>query len=92
MAKTKKDITREGRREEMIKYLQERGKAQYVFDLIKKLEDPTIELDALMIQRYRAALDTRVKLFAKYLPDMKQIEMTAEVNVSSADSWAEDDS
>lgn len=91
MAKTKKDITREGRREEMIKYLKERGKTQYVFDLIEKLEDHSQELDPLMIQRYRAALDTRVKLLGKYLPDMRAIEMTAEVAISSADDWSNDD-
>lgn len=91
MGKTKKDITREGRREEMIRYLKERGKTQYVFDLIDKLEDESLDMDALTIQRLRAALDTRVKLLGKYLPDMKAVEMQATVAISSADSWAEDD-
>lgn len=91
MGKNIKSATREVRREELIRFLQERGKLQYVFDIIKKLEDETVELDALQIQRLRAAMDTRVRLLGKYLPDMKAIEMTAEVAVSSADDWSDAD-
>jgi len=92
MGKTIKQSAREIRREELIVFLKERGKLSYVFDIINKLEDPQYEMDALQIQRLRAALDTRVKLLAKYLPDMKAIEMQATVAISSADSWADDDS
>ena len=91
MAKTVKQSAREARREELIKFLQERGKLEYVFDIIEKLESPTVELDPLQIQRLRAAMDARVNLLKKYLPDMKQVEMTAEVSVSSADGWATDE-
>lgn len=90
MGKTVKQTAREIRREELITFLKERGKLDYVFDIIVKLEDPTIELDALQIQRLRAALDTRVKLLGKYLPDVKAIEMQANVAISSADSWSDD--
>jgi len=91
MGKTVKQTAREVRREELIIFLKERGKLNYVFDIITKLEDPTYEMDALQIQRLRAALDTRVKLLGKYLPDMKAVEMQATVAISSADDWAKDD-
>ena len=84
-----KSKERDTRRSELIKYLKERGKLQYVFDIITKLEDENIELDAAQVQRLRAAMDARIGLLKKYLPDMKALEVTAEVSVSSADDWAE---
>jgi len=85
-----KSRARSVRREELIKYMQERGRAQYVFDIIEKLEDDNIELDALQIQRLRAAMDARINLLKKYLPDMKSIEVDMNARItSSADDWAE---
>ena len=85
-----KSKERETRREELILYLQERGKVQYVFDIIQKLEDESLELDALQIQRLRAAMDARINLMKKYLPDLKAMEIDMHATVSSsADDWAE---
>lgn len=86
-----KSKERETRREELVRFLQERGKLQYVFDIIEKLEDGKQELDALQIQRLRAAMDARINLLKKYLPDLKSVEMEAKIAVSSADNWADED-
>lgn len=85
-----KSKERETRREELIKFLQERGKLQYVFDIIQKLEDESVELDALQFQRLRAAMDARINLLKKYLPDTKSMEIGMNARISSsADDWAE---
>ncbi len=79
---TRANKNREIKREELRRYLQERGKVQYIFDNIEKIEDlsgkkskENIDLDANAISRLRLATDTRVKLLSKYLPDLKQVEI-----------------
>lgn len=50
------------------------GHVQHVIDIAEKLQDLAEELDALKIQRLRAAAEIKLKLIAKYLPDLKSIE------------------
>ena len=66
---------REIKREELKRYLQERGKLQYVFDNLEKLENLKTQMDNVEVSRIKAATDTRVKLLNKYLPDLKQVEI-----------------
>lgn len=91
MGKTVKQSAREVRREELRVYLSENNRVRQILDTVEKLEDLTSELDALSIQRLRAATDARLSLLKKYLPDVKQQEIEMTATVSSADSWAEDD-
>ncbi len=92
MGKTVKQTAREVRREELRVYLSENNRVRQILDTVEKLEDPTVKLDPLMIQRLRAATDTRMGLLKKYLPDVKQQEIEMKAQISTADSWAEDDS
>ena len=91
MGKTIKQTAREVRREELRVYLSENNRVRQILDTVEKLEDPTVELDPLMIQRLRAATDTRMGLLKKYLPDVKQQEIEMTAQISSADDWAKDD-
>lgn len=60
--------------------LEAQGHLQYAVEIIEKLEDAGTKLDSSMIQRYKAALEARFKLIGKYLPDMRSIEHTGEIN------------
>ncbi len=92
MGKTVKQTAREVRREELRAYLAENNKVRQIIDTITKLEQLSNPLEPLEIQRLGKAAELRMNLLKKYLPDIKQQEITAEVTTSSADSWADDDS
>lgn len=66
---------REIRREEIKRYLSERGKVDYIFENVDKLEDLTCEMEQAEISRISKAIDTRLKLLNKYLPDEKSVEL-----------------
>ena len=66
---------REINREELKRYLAERGKLSYIFDNLEKLEDETLELDGVMVSRLNSANSTRLALLKKYLPDEKSVEI-----------------
>ncbi|AUR93043.1 coil containing protein, partial [Vibrio phage 1.182.O._10N.286.46.E1] len=89
--KTVKQSAREVRREELRAYLSANNKVRQILDTVEKLEDLRTELESLEVQRLGKAAELRMSLLKKYLPDIKQQEITAEVKQSSADNWAEDD-
>ena len=66
---------REINREELKRYLSERGKLSYIFDNLDKLEDETLELNNVMVSRLTSATSTRLALLKKYLPDEKSVEL-----------------
>lgn len=69
------DTARAINKEELRRYLSERGSVQHVIDLVEQIEDDNNDLDPLMIQRKKIAIDTRLKLLNKYLPDEKSVEV-----------------
>ena len=71
----RKVASREINREELRRYLSERGKLSYVFDNIEKLEDLTVELDSVSVGRLSTAINSRLALLKKYLPDEKSVEI-----------------
>ena len=78
MGVNKKSIARNVRREELQRFISERGKVDYIFDLLDKLEDESTPMEGIDLQRVSKAIDTRLALLKKYLPDMKAIEHTGE--------------
>ena len=62
-------------KEELRRYLSERGKLSYIFDNLEKLEDQTIEMDSVDVARINSANSTRLALLRKYLPDEKSVEI-----------------
>tara|TARA_B100000809_G_scaffold217086_1_gene223084 strand:+ start:620 stop:970 length:351 start_codon:yes stop_codon:yes gene_type:complete len=66
---------REINREELKRYLAERGKLSYIFDNLEKLEDVTLEMDSVTVARLNSANSTRLSLLKKYLPDEKSVEL-----------------
>ena len=71
----RKVTSREINREELRRYLSERGKLSHIFDNLEKLEDQTIEMDSVAVSRINSANSTRLALLKKYLPDEKSIEI-----------------
>ncbi len=69
--KTQRDINKE----ELKRYLSERGKLHYIFDNLEKLEDLTVEMDSVTVARLNSANSTRLSLLKKYLPDEKSVEI-----------------
>jgi len=64
-------------RDELKSFLMKKGKLEYVFETIELLEDlkGNPEMEAIDVQRLSKALDTRVKLLAKFMPDEKSVEV-----------------
>ena len=71
----RKVTSREINREELRRYLSERGKLSHIFDNLEKLEDQTIEMDSVAVARINSANSTRLALLKKYLPDEKSVEI-----------------
>ena len=64
------------RQEALREQLSQQGHEQYISEIISNLSDPEMEYDSLWVQRLKAAADLRLKLMAKYLPDLKTTEIT----------------
>lgn len=83
----RKVASREINREELKRYLAERGKLSYIFDNLEKLENQTVEMDSVMVSRLNASNSTRLALLKKYLPDEKSVELkNAEGETFKSDS------
>lgn len=78
MGATKKSKEREVRRDELRRYISEQGKVHYIFETIGKLEDLSNPLEPVEVQRLGKAIDSRLKLLNKYLPDIKAVEVSGE--------------
>ena len=76
VAKTKAQLNRQVRQEALREQLSQQGHEQYISEIISNLSDPELEYDSLWVQRLKAAADLRLKLMAKYIPDLKSQELT----------------
>jgi len=66
------------RQDALREQLSAQGHVQHVLDLSNQLADLDTELDANKVVRIKAAADIKLKLIAKYLPDLKSTEFTGE--------------
>ena len=73
---TRATQNRKVRQEALRDQLSVQGHVQHVIDIAEKLSDLDEILDALEIQRLRAAAEIKSKLINKYLPDLKSTELT----------------
>ncbi len=69
---------REINREELKLFLSERGRVDYIFDNLEKLEDLNTAMESVEVQRVSKAIDARLRLLNKYLPDEKSVEIKNE--------------
>jgi hypothetical protein len=80
MAATNAAKNRKIRQDTLREYITERGSVQYLFDLIEKIEqlDPSSEVFPNDLAKHKAALDARIKMVGKYLPELKATEVTGD--------------
>lgn len=64
------------RQEALREQLAEQCRIQHIIENVKKIEDLDNDMDAVEVQRLKAANETRLKLLNKYLPDLKSTELT----------------
>jgi len=76
VAKTKAQLNRQVRQEALREQLSQQGHEQYISEIISNLSDPEMEYDSLWVQRLKAAADLRLKLMAKFMPDLKSTEIS----------------
>lgn len=74
MAKTRAQQNREIRKDELRAYLAERGKLDYVFDNIEKIEQLNAHSDTFNkdLAKLKTANEQRIRLLNKYLPDARE--------------------
>ena len=77
MPQTRAQKNRQIRKDALRDYIKERGSIQYLFDLIEKIEelDPDSTVFSNDLAKYKAALDARIKMIGKYMPDLKAQEL-----------------
>lgn len=77
MAATRRHKIRAVKEEENRRALSVRGKAEYIFDLIDEigeLDPKTDEHFAAKVQQKKTQAELRLKMLAKTLPDLKQVD------------------
>lgn len=62
--------------------IKEGGHLQYAIENIKKIESATDDMSMLEFNRLKTATELRLKLVAKYIPDLKSIEHSGEIGVT----------
>jgi hypothetical protein len=76
MPKTRAQLNRALRQEEMRNKIEASGYESHVADVVKKLLDPEQEYDSIEVQRMKSAADLSIKMMAKFMPDLKSTEIT----------------
>ena len=75
---TSKDRNRRIRQEALREQLSQGKHVEHVIEIANKIANEALDLDALMVQRLKAAAEIKCKLISKYLPDLKAVEVTGE--------------
>lgn len=72
------------RQEALREYLSNRGKLDYIFDNIEKMEKEGASMEQAELQAISKATDTRVKLLNKYIPDLKSVDIEGGIEHSGS--------
>lgn len=78
MSRTRAQTNRAIRQEALREQLAAKGLVQKVLDSVGKLEEAGELQDSLEVKKIQIAIDTRLALIKKYLPDLKSTELTGE--------------
>ena len=87
MGATRAALNRKIRQESLREMLAERCRVQHVLDNIEKLETQGAAMEAQELQAMKYAVDARLKLIGKYLPDVKAIEIEGNISNHSHEEW-----
>jgi len=73
---------REERQESLRALLSERVSIAHVLDNIDKINNEGVMMEPQELQAKKIALDAKLRLMNKYLPDLKSVEMSGDVEHS----------
>ena len=75
------------RQEALREQLAAQGHLQHVIEIADKLSNLDEELDAIAIQRLKAAADIKKSVISKYMPDLKQAEIEGSLSITAHEQW-----
>jgi|JI10StandDraft_1071094.scaffolds.fasta_scaffold1098019_2 hypothetical protein len=78
MARTQADHNRAIRKDALREQLANGKHLEHVIDMANKIADHDELIESDMLARYKIAIDTKLRLINKYLPDVKAVEITGE--------------
>lgn len=87
--KKRADKNRAIRQEELRKRLAAGKHIEHVVDMVKQLRDVDKDLTPQQIQRLNSAINGSMRLVDKYLPDLKSVEHTGEVETGLSELLAQ---
>ena len=76
MAKTRAQKIRGEKQDAIRAKLATGGHIQHVETILTELMDKDVQIDSLGLQRRKLAIDTKLALIKKFLPDLKSVEIT----------------
>ena len=76
MAETRAQSNRRIRQEALREQLSKQKHVEHVIDICEELNQLTTSLDSIEVTRKKIVLDTKLKLINKYLPDLKNTEIS----------------
>jgi hypothetical protein len=76
MALTRAQSNKKVRQDALREQLSNGKHVEHVIELVTNLQEPPEDFTALDLQRNKLIIDTKLALIKKYLPDIKQVEMT----------------
>jgi hypothetical protein len=78
MGTTAANKNRAIRQEALREQLSNQKHVEHVVEMLEEIKDLQRDLDANDLARYKVAIDTKLKLIGKYLPDLKSVEHTGD--------------
>jgi len=87
MPGTRNTKIRAARQETLRELLSSQGHLQHINDIVGKIGDEDLKIEQEMVNRYKIVIDTKLKLLAKYLPDLKAVEMQADILHKPHEDW-----
>jgi phage gp36-like protein len=75
---TAKHRNRRIRQDALREQLSQQKHHEHVVEILNEVRDPSQEIDANMLARYKLVIDTKLKLMNKYIGDVKSVELTGE--------------
>lgn len=87
--KTRADQNRAIRQDALREQLASQKHIEHVSEMIRKLKDFRTPLEPSQIQRLTAAINGSMRLVDKYLPDLKSVEHTGEVETGLSELLAQ---
>jgi len=78
MGTTAANKNRAIRQEALREQLSNQKHVEHVVEILNEIQDLQRDLDANDLARYKVAIDTKLKLIGKYLPDLKSVEHTGD--------------